>query len=366
MGTGTPMRLPVIPSGSKPGGPASLTEGGVMPALPSEGKRMKHGKEYTGGMSMKNNLTQMRPVGLGRLSIDELGERAAAIVRDVQFSLNRALTDIVSLGELLCEVKERSEFGRYGSYGRFLADNGLEERMAQYSVAAYRRYADRPDVLEQLGSISKLKELLALPQALEGDFLATHNVAQMSARALRAEVKSARRGASGAQADAEDHQATARGANAPADELTALRAERDALKSRIAEIQQSGRLLERQMSSEQERLTQAEQAQARLKALLEKSREERGRLEEENARLKQAALHADEQRERGTISAAAFGGNVKRFLSENCELPQMGGMADSMGMEERSAFVRGLDMLESFVGSARRALCGFEGEATVR
>ena len=114
---------------------------------------------------MEKQMEKMRPIGLTTLSIDELGERAAAIAQDIQFAMTRAMTDIVSLGEILLEVKQRSEFGRYGNYGRFLAENGLEERMAQYSVAAYKRYAQKPEILTALGSVSKLKELLALPEA---------------------------------------------------------------------------------------------------------------------------------------------------------------------------------------------------------
>ena len=125
---------------------------------------------------MEKQMEKMRPIGLTTLSIDELGERAAAIAQDIQFAMTRAMTDIVSLGEILLEVKQRSEFGRYGNYGRFLAENGLEERMAQYSVAAYKRYAQKPEILTALGSVSKLKELLALPEAMEEEFLAVRDV----------------------------------------------------------------------------------------------------------------------------------------------------------------------------------------------
>ena len=120
---------------------------------------------------METGMEKARPIGLAALSIDELGTRAAAIAQDIQFAMARTMTDMVSLGEILTEVKERSEYGRYGNYGRFLAENGLEERMAQYSVAAYRRYAQKPEILTALGSVSKLKELLALPEALEDEFI---------------------------------------------------------------------------------------------------------------------------------------------------------------------------------------------------
>ena len=120
---------------------------------------------------MEKQMEKMRPIGLTTLSIDELGERAAAIAQDIQFAMTRAMTDIVSLGEILLEVKQRSEFGRYGNYGRFLAENGLEERMAQYSVAAYKRYAQKPEILTALGSVSKLKDCWRCRKRWKKNFL---------------------------------------------------------------------------------------------------------------------------------------------------------------------------------------------------
>ena len=193
---------------------------------------------------MEKQMEKMRPIGLTTLSIDELGERAAAIAQDIQFAMTRAMTDIVSLGEILLEVKQRSEFGRYGNYGRFLAENGLEERMAQYSVAAYKRYAQKPEILTALGSVSKLKELLALPEAMEEEFLAVRDVQGMSARELRQEVRAARQQAAGeAQDDGKEKQGQD-GKAADSARICALEKERDALKAQIREIQENSRQIE--------------------------------------------------------------------------------------------------------------------------
>ena len=219
----------------------------------------------------------MRPIGLTTLSIDELGERAAAIAQDIQFAMTRAMTDIVSLGEILLEVKQRSEFGRYGNYGRFLAENGLEERMAQYSVAAYKRYAQKPEILTALGSVSKLKELLALPEAMEEEFLAVRDVQGMSARELRQEVRAARQQAAGeAQDDGKEKQGQD-GKAADSARICALEKERDALKAQIREIQENSRQIEELDRTNQERLSQAEAKQSQLRELLGRpSRRARG------------------------------------------------------------------------------------------
>ena len=42
-------------------------------------------------------------------------------------------------------------------------------------------------------------------------------------------------------------------------------------------------------------------------------------------------------------------------------MPMMQGAYDEMTSDERSVFLRGLDTLQTFIGSARAALCGLEG-----
>lgn len=312
---------------------------------------------------MDKQTETIRPVGLTALSIDELGERAAAIAQDIRFTMTRAMTDIVSLGEILLIVKERSEFGRYGNYGKFLAENGLEERTAQYSVAAYKRYAQKPEILSALGSVSKLKELLALPEALEDDFMAAHNVETMSARELRQEIRAAKQG-TGAE-KTEEKAETESGHEA---QIRALEQELSEMKAQMRASDEEKKQARALADSEQERLSQAEAKQNQLRELLAKLREERGALEEENMRLKQAAIHRAErsgEEEGGRIDGATFGKNVRRFLSDNAEVSMMPSAYDEMNRDERSAFLQGLDTLEAFVRGARTALCG-AGEATVK
>ena len=48
-------------------------------------------------------------------------------------------------------------------------------------------------------------------------------------------------------------------------------------------------------------------------------------------------------------------------------MPMMQGAYDAMTTDERGAFLRGLDTLQTFILSARTALCGLgEGEVSVR
>lgn len=43
---------------------------------------------------MEKQMEKMRPIGLTTLSIDELGERAAAIAQDIQFAMTLSLIHI--------------------------------------------------------------------------------------------------------------------------------------------------------------------------------------------------------------------------------------------------------------------------------
>ena len=169
------------------------------------------------------------------------------------------------------------------------------------------------------------------------------------------------------QTDEEERQAEREATDS--EQIRALEKERDELKAQIQTIRASSRQMEELDRSNQARLEQAEAKQCQLRELLGKLREERGALEEENMRLKQAALHQNEREtdeDGGRMSGTSFTQNVRKFLSENGEVPMMRGAYDEMTTDERGAFLRGLDTLQAFIGSARAALCGLEGEATIR
>lgn len=311
---------------------------------------------------MDNTMTTRPGYGLQGLSVDELGHRAQALARDIDFSANRMLTDMVSMGEIFAHVKERTEFGRYGSYTRFVEETGVSRRMAQYSVQAYHRFSGREELLGRIGGVSKLIEVLALPEGKEEGFLDTHDVAGMSVSEVRRAVKEEKGEERPEERPAEPEKAREI-ENRKADNAELLRANKE-IRDKTIEI--AG--LMQKLLDEQKKTEAAEKRASLTGTLLEESKEARRRMEDELSSLRRQTERgaSDAQKARGQIDGAGFAANVRRFLSECCEVPQMGGTFYDMPIDERMTFMRALDTLDSFVRSARSAMNTIDGEATVR
>lgn len=294
---------------------------------------------------MKNAMNTFCPgAGLMSLSMDELGARAAALARDIDFSANRMLTDMVSMGEIFAHVKERTEFGRYGNYMRFVEETGVSRRMAQYSVQAYQRFSENPAALARIGGVSKLIEVLALPEGQEAAFLETHDVAQMSVSEVRRAVKAAK--ASDEEADAQTP--------ARKEEPDTRTAE---LERRCAELERANNTLREDGEKSLAALADSQRRADALQGLLQDSKEARRKMEDDLSSLRRQIERGEAQQSgESRMDGAAFGAAVRKFLAECCEVPQMGRSFYDMQMNERLAFNRAMDMLDSFVTSVRSAM----------
>ena len=306
---------------------------------------------------MKNEMDVLRPGSvLMHLSVDELGERAAALARDIDFSANRMLTDMVSMGEIFAHVKSRTEFGRYGNYMRFVEATGVSKRMAQYSVQAYQRFAENPAVLARIGGVSKLIEVLALPEGEESAFLETHDVAQMSVSEVRRAVKAAKAGdeETDVQTPAKKEEADTRTTE---------------LEKRCRELEQANRFLREEGEKSLAALADSQRKADALQGLLQDSKEARRKIEDDLSSLRRQMERAESQTTRKAIQmdGAAFNAAVRKFLADCCEVPQMGKCFYDMKMSERLEFNRGMDMLDGFMTSVRSAMNTVDvGEVSVR
>lgn len=294
---------------------------------------------------MKNEMDVLRPGSvLMHLSVDELGERAAALARDIDFSANRMLTDMVSMGEIFAHVKSRTEFGRYGNYMRFVEATGVSKRMAQYSVQAYQRFAENPAALARIGGVSKLIEVLALPEGEESAFLETHDVAQMSVSEVRRAVKAAKAGE-----EETDVQTPAK--KEEADTRTAE------LEKRCRELEMTNRFLREEGEKSLAALADSQRRADALGSLLQDSKEARRKMEDDLSALRRQMERGEAQQATEIqMDGAAFSSAVRKFLAECCEVPQMGKSFYTMRMDERLAFNRAMDMLDSFLSSVRSAM----------
>lgn len=276
---------------------------------------------------MEELATVQAGMSLQTLTMDELGERAAAYKRDLDFTANRMMAGIVSLGEILVHVKERSEHGRYGNFENFVKSVGVKQRMAQYYMDAYRRFHDKPALLGQVGGMSKLIEVLALPSGSEEAFFAEHDVQGMGVRELRASVKTVTHPE---QADA--HEKKPKGMDKETRE-------------KIAHL-------------EQER-DEAVRRNERYKVLLDENREKYERVESELSSMRrQAESRGAEQQnvQQGQMNGAIFTAQVKRFIAECGEVPLMSNAFYGMKNDERRVFVDAINLLDNFVRSAQNAL----------
>lgn len=298
---------------------------------------------------MNNSLDVKRAaIGLQSLSVDQLGERAAALARDIDFSANRMLADMVSMGEIFAHVKERTEFGRYGSYTRFVEETGVSKRMAQYSVQAYHRFNEHPEALGRIGGVSKLIEVLALPEGQEMAFLDAHDVSSMSVSQVRRAVKEVKAEEAPPEEPAEPVEVPVQADDARVEELTRRCAEKDRL---ISMYKADG---EKSLAA----LADSQRRADVLEGLLQDSKLARQKMEDDLSALRRQ-MERGEAQQRSTdvqMDSAAFTALVRKFLADCCEVPQMGKTFYSMQMNERMAFNRAMDMLDGFVSSVHSAM----------
>ena len=285
---------------------------------------------------MDELATVQAGMSLQSLTMDELGERAAAYKRDLDFTANRMMAGIVSLGEILVHVKERSEHGRYGNFENFVKSVGVKQRMAQYYMDAYRRFHDKPSLLGQVGGMSKLIEVLALPSGSEEAFFAEHDVHNMGVRELRANVRAVNHPEQDARAVSDATQTKEQ-----------KRADKE-LRDRIVQLEQE--------------IDAANRKTETYKALLGESRENYERLEDELSSMKRQAESRSADQPTGKMTGGLFTSLVKRFVAECGEVALMNNAFYGMKKSERQAFADGIAILETFVRNTQNALIATDME----
>ena len=129
--------------------------------------------------------------------------RANEIALEINVIKRRAaeglLKDYIEIGRLLCEAKETVP---HGAWGQWLEKNvGYSTSNANNMMRAYKEQ-DRAAQLDLFGENgfemfdglepSKVVELLRLPSAERREFVESHDVAEMSVREIRKEVKAER------------------------------------------------------------------------------------------------------------------------------------------------------------------------------
>jgi DNA repair exonuclease SbcCD ATPase subunit len=217
--------------------------------------------------------------------------RANEIAMEINIIKRRAaeglLKDYIEIGRLLCEAKETVP---YGAWGTWLSENvGYSTSNANNMMRAYKEQeqAAQLDMFGENGfqmfeglEPSKVVELLRLPSAERKAFVDSHDVADMSVREIRAEVKEEKRKREEAEAEVDALKGQV---------VDAKRAAEDA--ERKAEIAEDARAILSDKLDEANRLLEEAQGRAEISP-------------EERAEIEKAARKAAEDAAKAKIEAA--------------------------------------------------------------
>lgn len=227
--------------------------------------------------------------------VDKTTEVAPARANEIAMEINiikrRAaeglLKDYIEIGRLLCEAKETVP---YGAWGTWLSENvGYSTSNANNMMRAYKEQ-DRAAQLDLFGENgfemfdglepSKVVELLRLPSAERREFVESHDVADMSVREIKKEIKAEREAREKAEAKVAELETVA---------LDAKQAAEDA--ERKASIAEDARLILSDKLDEANRLLEEAQGKAEISP-------------EERAEIEKAAQKAAEDAAKAKIEAA--------------------------------------------------------------
>lgn len=111
-------------------------------------------------------------------------ERLAVVTAEVQLLSGEVLRNILQIGKRLIEIKQLVGHGRFGSYVK--ENCGYSHDVANRFMKVAEQYTE--ETLPVGLSVSKVYELLSLPEAERAAFVEKHDVEGMTVRQLRAEL----------------------------------------------------------------------------------------------------------------------------------------------------------------------------------
>lgn len=309
--------------------------------------------------------------------IDGLASQARALRASVELNLWQ-------LARVLLEAKDLVKRGEWETW---IEENaGVSKRTAEQMMQAYRRFGDKPQ-FQGIGKANMFK-LLALPEGAEDEFVATHDLSEMTARQVEEAVKQAK-------AEMYEEIENERGERMNAESRAAnANAELKALKEQMALHPEIPEEITRELETGREKLAAAQEEIERIKDMGETALEESRRIAGENSRLKQeisdkdrllkkqqADLNQAQQKYLDAQSAIAkgdaervpsdqltldvFASAVRTFIGAVARMPHMKvtfGAMDSQTKEDYSVL---LETVEKWAKDSRNALETTGAEGTV-
>ena len=292
--------------------------------------------------------------------IDGLAMQARAL----RLSIN------VNMWQLARVFMEAKELVPHGEWKNWLEENAdVSVRTAEDMIASYKRFGGRAPY-EALSS-SQIFKLLPLPAGTEDQFMAEHDVSDMTTREIQEAVKRARAEAQARidAAEARVRELEAREPEIPTKLIEELKQGREELEKaresayHFADLAKKASnenlALERKNRELQADLEDAEQSLSEQQDTINHIQDELLNMQSAQARGDAEHVHADE------LTLEVFGAAVREFIGMCARMPYMGGTFSAMPLQMKNMYSEYLDTIEGWCEKSRQALENYTIEGGV-
>ena len=276
------------------------------------------------------------------------------------------------MARVLVEAKDKKIVpqGEWRAWLTEYANMGL--RSAQDLMAAYRRFEGKLP-LEEINR-SKVFKLLPLPEEAEEQFLAEHDVREMSTREIQEAVKAAREEAleeAEARVKAAEERARAaeeREPDIPPELLAELERSRQGLdeaRAGMAEYAEMARQAAGAQAKAERERDEARAEMAEQDELLKEQQDALNRAQEELLNMKSAQARGEEHVYKDELTLDVFESAVREFIGICARMPHMGSSFCGMDNATINRYFQLVKTVESWAEGARNAIMTVSGGVVV-
>lgn len=298
---------------------------------------------------------------------------------ECQYYRDSLANNLLEIGRVLIEAKKHVKHGEWQAWVE--ENSGLELRVAQSVMAAYRRFCGKN--MESIDK-SKLFKMLALPEGTEDKFIEENNISEMTARQVAEAVRKVRDEMQGKVDIAEDK------ARKAEDDLNALRTAKPAPDPEMVEkihyyegkVEELRANLERQAQAAQDAINTANELRkndsnkvlkdeiAKLQVRLDAANRDLEATEEERDSYKSQLISAKSDKAKGDAErniSERLGGDefmqaVRAFMGTCAIIPHMGRTFAAMSDDEHAIFATGIQTIKEWIKTAEKAVSSVKGE----
>lgn len=267
----------------------------------------------------------------------------------------------ISFWQLARVFTEAKELVPHGEWAKWVQNNAdVSQKTADDMIESYRRFGGKPQ-FESLGRTKTIR-LLPLPPGTEEQFMAEHDVANMSTRQIQEAVKRVRAEAQ-AKIDAAEARVRELEGQEPVvpqevtEELVARRREAEDYKAEIQRISQNAKdALAETVQLRREKL-QLERDMKDQEELLQEQQEAINRTQRELLDMQSAQARGDAEHEPSDrLTLEIFGAAVREFVGVCARMPYMSGAFAIMPQQTKNAYSEYLRTVEGWCEKSRLAL----------